>query len=151
MQTFLIKPSFKLILLQMLIVVFFSLSLYWYVHSKNVLTSLQEQLTVIQTRAGQLKITEKKLSKYAKLLGERPEIATIPEKIIWEKVEFTWSDIPYVELLHRLEGVYSDERIFSLESFSFHPTDKNSVGSQEQNQDIDHPFQLKGYYLCLCR
>lgn len=152
MHSFLIKPSLRVIVFQLVVVLFFSLSLYWFIQSKTVLVVLQEQLHGIQTRSRQLKLTEEKLLAYEQFLGKRPEMLTVPEEITWEKVDFSWKDISYQELLKRLEGVYSKERVFVLESFSFQPAGGTVPTTlQKPDQPADRQFQLKGYYLCLCR
>jgi hypothetical protein len=155
MKMLLDLPAKTTVFLQLIFILFFSCSLYFYLQEEKASAQLQQQQTLLTERKHNIARTEKLLEQYKTALAARPDILHAPKKIQWEEVEFFWKDISFRELLHRLDGVYSRERTFTLEHFSLEKTreERNNADSNPDlsSQEETVGFKLRGYYLCLCR
>jgi hypothetical protein len=156
MKSFLVKPPLPVVVVQLVVVAFFAAGLYTCLHTMKIQQNIQEKIKTVQARSRQLRQTEEKLLSYRKFLANQPQLTRTPETLKWEEVSFSWKNIPFPDLLHRLNGVYGSDRVFVLKSFSFSSGSGNaepagqSPGAAGKEQG-DKQFELKGYYLCLCQ
>ncbi len=153
-KSYLVKPTPLMAVLQLIVIVCFSIGLYMYLQSLKTEKAYIQNLRTIQNRSQQVTATEKKLAAYRTYIADKPELAAMKDGLVWEEVEIVWQNVAFKELLYRLNSIYSDDRLFVLKSFSF--KDSGGVGSPisppggEENELANRKFELKGYYLCLC-
>ncbi len=147
------------LVMQLVIVLFFSTSLYFYLQTGQKSDELRRQQALITQKRNRVLRTEMQLQAYKKALAIRPDIKVVPKEIRWEEVAFVWRDISFRELLHRLDGIYAKDRTFTLERFSLVRglAKDEKQGDAVRQQFIFAPdqaaisFTFKGYFLCLCQ
>jgi hypothetical protein len=155
MKSFIVKPTLPVVTLHLIVIGLLAAGLYTCLHTMKICQNLQERIATVQERSRQLRQTEEKLLSYRKFLANQPQLAKTPETLKWEEVSFSWKNIPFSELLHRMDGVYANDRVFVLKSFTF-SNDAGTLGISGQVQgsgegkQANQQFELKGYYLCLC-
>lgn len=111
----------------------------------------------------QLDRAKRRIDRYMQFVDNNPFYEHNPGEPQWEKIDETWGELGYEELLHRLEGLYRQDRPFVLDYFSasLGTTDESSQNqdsapdSPKQTGDIDEEeselvFHLQGYFLCPC-
>ena len=157
MKNILDLPTKPTVFLQLILILFFSCSLYFYLQQEKISTQLAQQQILLREKKQRIIQTETQLQQYKKALAARSDILNVPGEIQWEEVNFFWKNISFRELLHRLDGVYAKERTFTLEVFSLEKTNKEEDNSDNNISDLSRQleeevgFKLKGYYLCLCQ
>jgi len=150
-------PAKSTVFFQFILIIFFGCSLYFYLQGEKTSTQLAQQKIILTGRKQRVIQTEKQLQQYQKALAARSDKLRVPGKIQWEEVNFFWRNISFKELLHRLDGVYSKERTFTLEVFSLKKINKEKDNTANNTSDLslqaenEIGFKLKGYYLCLCQ
>ncbi|WP_457576663.1 hypothetical protein [Desulfomarina sp.] len=157
MKNLLDLPGKPTVFLQLVLILFFSCSLYFYLQGEKKSTQLAQRQILLMTKKQQIVQTERQLRQYKKTLAARSDILNVPGEIQWEEVNFFWKNISFMELLHRLDGVYSKERTFTLEVFSLEKFNREKDNTDDSNSppfrqpEDEIGFKLKGYYLCLCQ
>ncbi len=151
-------PKKTTVFLQLILVLFFSCSLYFYLQEDKVSMQLQQLQIRLMEKEHRVTRTEAQLRQYKNALATRPDILNVSGEIQWEKVDFFWKNISFLELLHRLDGVYARERTFTLETFTLEKsrknrnnTDSTAISDLTDRREGEVGFKLKGYYLCLCQ
>lgn len=157
MKNLLDLPTKPAVFLQLILIIFFSCSLYFYLQGEKMSTQLTQQQTLLMEKKQRVIQTETQLQQYKKALAARSDILNVPGEIQWEEVNFFWKNISFRELLHRLDGVYSKERTFTLEIFTLEKPTQEKDNTDNNPSGLSRPlenevgFKLKGYYLCLCQ
>ena len=151
-------PAKRTVLFQFVLIIFFGCSLFFYLQGEEISTQLAQRQIFLMQRKHKVIQTETQLRQYKKALAARSDRLKVPKNIQWEEVNFFWKNIAFKELLHRLDGVYSKKRTFTLEVFTLEKNNgKTSKGKGDnpsgpaRRPDDEIGFKLKGYYLCLCR
>jgi hypothetical protein len=156
--SYFVKPRLVVAVVQLIVIGLFAVSVYSYLHTVRKRNSYEEKLRTVQIRQSQIVSTEQRLAAYRKYVTGQPRLSGLPEKLKWEEVNLSWKNIAFTELLHRLNNIYTDERVFVLQSFSFAPdvgatgvagADFASRGADRNGSSENQQFELKGYYLCL--
>ena len=159
MKSFLVKPSLAALTAQLVAVACCAIGLYSYLQTIRIEQMYQDKIKTVIDRGRQLRRTEDKLQAYQQIIAREARLAATPARLKWEEVAFTWKNIPLSELLHRLDGIYANDRVFVLTSFSF-ARDKDlkqvavpakADSGSADDSGLNQQFVLKGYYLCLCR
>ncbi len=152
--SYFVKPRPVAAVVQLLVIALFVMSLYSYLQTVRKGNVYKEKLQTVQVRQSQITATEQKLASYRTYLSGQPQLSGLPEKLKWEEVNLSWKNIAFTELLHRLNNLYTDDRLFVLQSFSFSP-DAGGAGAAfapragDEGAQENRNFELKGYYLCL--
>ena len=120
---------------------------------KKGLPSLDRQAKVIMA-------TRQCVQQYELLKGQYLAYQTRTNALVWEEAEIQWQDITFTELIQRIEGLYTGDRIFLLDSFQI---DVGDADERTNGQAAGRPvstvadtdrhilFQIKGYFICPCQ
>jgi hypothetical protein len=152
--SYFVKPNLVVAVVQLIVIALFAVSIYSYLQAFRKGNVYVEKLRTVQVRQSQITATEQKLASYKKYVSDQPQLSGLPEKLKWEEVNLSWKNIAFTDLLHRLNNLYTTDRIFVLQSFSF-SSDEGSPGAVlairagDEGAQENRNFELKGYYLCL--
>lgn len=154
------KPSLPTLLVQSTAMIALAVCLYLFGTAVQTNKQYNTALKKLEERKLQLNQAYKQVDKYMKFIDTNPYYQKNLGEPQWEKVDETWVDLPYNNLLERFSSLYRDDRPFVLDYFS-------STLTKESNQPIDQTkgnnsdttelkakklvFHLQGYYLCPCQ
>ena len=147
----------KKLFLQLLVIVCFSFSLYFYLHSRQEGKSILHDLDRLSSMRIQLEQTITNVTAYDKLLLTDSTLARLSSNLNWEQVDFNWTSLSFTELLRRIDALSHQQKIFVLESFTAAIQDKRRTpgpsGATRVTNDSspafgERIFHMRGYFLC---
>ncbi|MGQ9812461.1 MAG: hypothetical protein ACUVQ2_03500 [Dissulfurimicrobium sp.] len=157
-------PSFRTMAMELVAVIFFSVSLWFftYVFEKKIgfdkaISAIAMEEKSINAMKGRLHLFETLKARYM------PASVQNGAPLVWQLVDIKWDDLGFEDLIYRLRSLGFREQPFVLESFSAVHEDKKGQTQPEmqgrqpvsdrQGQESGGKviFHLKGYFLCLCR
>ncbi len=154
-MTFIAPPYHKTVLiLQLFIVVLFSSSLYFFLHSMGEKKNLATRLAHVKAKHQQAIQVNEDIRKYSKTVKSDSMLREMTSEPTWEKVEFAWESLELTELLARIHHLSNRKKIFVLESFEAgfaKPGTENafSTDSQAEGEEREERFfHIQGYFLC---
>ena len=155
---FLTPPaSRKILFLQLLVIVCFSFSLYFYLHNRQEEKSILHDLDRLSSMRIQLEETITNVAAYDKLLLTDSTLARLSSDLKWEQVDFNWTSLSFTELLRRIDALSHQQKIFVLESFTAAiqdkgrtpgPTAATHVTNDSSPAFGERIFHMRGYFLC---
>ncbi len=135
--------SKRVVLIQTVTIIIFSLALYFFLHFMEEEKKIKGELTAMASQRQQLEQVQGNISRYMEMIKTDTALQAFESEPIWEEVEFHWQDIPLPELLARLESLDRHERIFVLKSFK---TEIKRVEGETTGKERFH--HVRGYFLC---
>ena len=158
------KPSLPVIILQSLILIAFAAGLFFVITDIQANRSFEVAIGSLKERNKQLDRASAHLNRYTKYIHGNPLYQKEMGEPTWEKVDETWVDLSYQELIMRLRALNRHDRPFVLDYFSASLQDINSpevadneavAGSADTGalatSDTMLTFHLQGYFLCPCQ
>ncbi len=145
------EPEGSIILLQSGCALLLALSLAAFVHAYGKKRAYEESILLLERRSHQLDQLEKKIENFHQIATVFAAKGPSFKKHLWHDVEAKWEDIPFEELIYRLNSIYRPENYFVLESFSaFSGKDSNADGpdASTANRKARKTFVVKGWALC---
>ncbi len=143
METLTPKYSGRVILVQAIIVIIFSLTLYFFLHFMEEEKKIEDGLATMASQRQQLEQVQGNIIRYREMIKTDPILQVFADEPLWEEVDFHWQDIPLAELLSRLESLDRHERIFVLKSFATENRRVEGTSTEEERF-----YHLRGYFLC---
>ncbi len=130
-------------------------SLAVFVHIYDSHNALNKTLLALDYRTHELRRLETKIRKFEELNEAFQNVDTKYKENLWHDVEAAWNDIPFGELVYRLNTIYLPENYFVLKSFEAHSkeADENKTGQVDHgnlpgNVRPNKTFNIKGWALC---
>ena len=151
------KTSTKIIIFQLIIIIFFAFSLYLFLHTRQEKISVIHNLNRLSSQRIQLKQIVTDVTAYNKLLSSDTTLAHLAPSLNWEQVDFSWTSLSFTELLRRIDALSHQQKIFVLESFVAEiQNDRKTPGPSQVRgvNKVSFPgfneriFHMRGYFLC---
>lgn len=149
--------SRKILFLQLLVIVCFAFSLYFFLYSSQEERSILHDLDRLSSKRVQLEQTITNVAAYDKLLLTDSTLAHLSSDLKWEQVDFNWKSLAFTELLRRIEALSHQQKIFVLESFTAEIQDQERtpgssaathVANDSSPEFGERIFHMRGYFLC---
>jgi len=140
--------SERTVLIQSVIVIIFSFTLYFFLFFMEEEKQIHQELSTLAYQQQQMEQVEKNIKMYGEMLAQYTDLQrTDCSDQSWEKVEFLWESIQFSELLTRVASLYQQDKIFVFESFEteLEREETASDASVITEQRFHH---LQGYFLC---
>lgn len=151
------RPTGLSVILQSLAMLAFAVCLYLFGSAYQTNKQYSVALNQLDERKQQLNQAYQQVDKYMKFINTNPYYQKNLGEPQWEKVDETWTGLPYDSLLARFSSLYREDRPFILDYFSASLGKSSSTGeSVERTEDPSKQnrkliFHLQGYYLCPCQ
>ena len=151
--------SKKVLILQLIIVMLCSLSLYFFLHALQEEKRLRQERAAIALQQQKLQKLRRNVESYKGVLEKNSSLQTLRSDPTWEQVEFNWKSIEFPELLTRLDTLSRQQKLFVMESFEvgFESTKDSSEDAAsallEDTASLEtkeRRYHLEGYFLCPC-
>jgi hypothetical protein len=151
--------SKKVLLLQLLIIVFFSLALYFFLYSIQEEKRIRQELSTVKSQRQKLQQTRTNVETYNYEVEKNSSLQSLTADPSWEQVEFKWNSISFLELLGRIDSLSYQQKVFVMESFEAglenskdNPTDNSPLASGDTTllETKERFYRLRGYFLCPC-
>ena len=147
-------PPVFTVLVQCVVFAVFAWTVWFFLTVWNERNLLEEAVHSLDKQNLRIDITERQLEQFNVL-----RMHYLPEQmeanaLVWEHVDVDWRDISFLELVHRIEGFYSTNRLFVLESFKMGIGRTGNGGpdkTHEPQESSTRWFQMKGKFLCSSR
>ncbi len=154
------KPSIASLIIQCSMVLACAVCLYFFLTAMQTKKSYATAITALNQKQQSLTRAAQQLDKYQQFVAADPFYQCNSKEPQWEKMDETWVDLPYDQLLQRLANLYRPDRPFVLDFFSASLKNDQIDGvakaapagdsdGVQQNQKL--VFNLQGYFLCPCR
>ncbi len=154
-------PSYdkKVVILQVTVVVLFSVSLYFFLNSIQEKKRIVTELSALASQKEQLQRIQTSVERYNSVVNKNSELKNLSSDPVWEQVDFHWKSLRLEELIRRVDNLSHQQKLFVMESFI--------VGLEKKTDSLEgHPggvrgsvaaeavkerfYHLRGYFLCPC-
>ncbi len=147
----------KVLTIQLIVVVLFSLSLYLFLSFMQEEKYLRQDLDSITAQRQKLEKIHSSVEQYNKVMKKNSALQNLVDDPVWEQVEFKWQSLSFTELLRRIDNLSQQQKLFVLESFEAGleiVEDDSAENSPVIRGDFipleakERFYHLRGYFLC---
>lgn len=148
----------KTMIIQLVIVVLFSLSLYLFLYSIQNEKYVRQELLTVDSQRRELQQIHKSVETYNRVVTENSALENLTAAPSWERVDFKWKGIGFTELLGRIDTLSHQRKLFVVESFKAGLENPKGAGADALNvqgemialEQKERFYHLRGYFLCPC-
>ena len=149
----------KVAILQFVVVVLFSVSLYFFLHSIQEKTRVSDELSTVASQREKLQQIQTSVERYNNAVAKNSDLKNLSSDPVWEQVDFKWKSLSFAELVGRIDNLSHQQKLFVMESFTAGLEKKTDsmegrpgvvkVGGAGEVVE-ERFYHLRGYFLCPC-
>ncbi len=149
----------KLLILQVAVVLLFSVSLYFFLHSIQEKKRVTSELANVASQKEQLQQIRTSVDRYISAVDKNSDLKNLSSDPVWEQVDFKWKSLSFAELIGRIDNLSHQQKLFVMESFtaglekqedSMEGRPGGVQGSVAVEEVEERFYHLRGYFLCPC-
>lgn len=149
----------KVAILQFVVVVLFSVSLYFFLHSIQEKTRVSDELSTVASQREKLQQIQTSVERYNNAVAKNSDLKNLSSDPVWEQVDFKWKSLSFAELVGRIDNLSHQQKLFVMESFTAGLEKKTDsmegrpgvVTAGGAGEVVEERFyHLRGYFLCPC-
>ncbi len=149
----------KVGIMQVVVVVLFSVSLYVFLNSMQEKKRVFKELAVVASQKEQLQQIQQSVEGYNRAVAKNSGLEDLTSDPVWEQVDFKWKSLGFAELVGRIDNLSHQQKLFVMKSFTAElekGTDNMDgrpggvQGSMAVDPVKERFYHLRGYFLCPC-
>lgn len=149
----------KVGIVQVIVVVLFSFSLYIFLNTMQEKKRVFKELAVVASQKEQLQQIQKSVERYNSAVKKNSSLENLTSDPVWEQVDFKWKSLGFAELVARIDNLSHQQKLFVMESFTA-GLEKGTDTMEKRPGEVqgsvaagpveERFYNVRGYFLCPC-